>query len=85
MKMEAVNYYQHIEWSQKYVEDSLIRDLHISNHKITSMIHFYYPFLTPQNWGLIPLTESIYSWVVSTGQRSFIPWEFKKVHTRSTV
>ena len=69
--MEALDKSQQIEVSQNSLEDSLGRNFHLSNPKITYIFHSACPFLTQHNWELIPLMGSIFLLVVSMGGGRF--------------
>lgn len=68
MKHKACDYSQHIPGVTNIIADSLSRDFHLSNKKLTAMLHDAKPLYSPQKIKLIPLDPTITSWIGSLAQ-----------------
>ena len=65
MRNESALYSQHIKGSHNVIADSLSRDHHLSNEKLTFAYHTLLPTQAPRNFSISPLPKEIDCWVRS--------------------
>ncbi len=65
MKREACNYSQHLPGCLNNISDSFLRDFHLSDKKLITMLTSLHPSLSPSQITMLTPSPEITSWIAS--------------------
>ena len=81
MNQEIRDYSQWFPGNENNVADSLSRNMHLSDTKLTSLLRINYPSQVPRNFHIVPLPNEIVSWITSLLLTLPVKEQFREPHT----